>query len=68
MVVALRAERRLQTDQINALFGLMMRHPGLFRCQMEMGKQPFKGEISPRERELAVLRVDWFRRAGLERA
>jgi len=66
MVVALRAELGLQTDKINPVFGLMMRHPGLFRCQMQMGKQLFKGEISPRERELAVLCVGWFCRAPFE--
>jgi 4-carboxymuconolactone decarboxylase len=48
------------TPVISSVFGVMLRHPGLFRCQMEMGEQLFRGELSPRERELAVLRVAWL--------
>jgi len=66
MVVALRQALGLKTDQISEVFGLMVRHPALFRCQMEMGKQLFKGEITPRERELVVLRVGWWCRAPFE--
>jgi len=66
MVTALRKALGLKTDQISEVFGLMVRNPGLFRCQMEMGKQLFKGEISPRERELTVLRVGWWCRAPFE--
>lgn len=66
MVMKLRATLGLGTQEIPAVFGLMLRHPGLFRCQMDMGVQLFKGEISPRERELAVLRVGWLCRAPYE--
>ena len=38
----------------------MLRHPGLFRCQIDMAVQLFQGALSPRERELAILRVDWL--------
>ncbi len=48
------------TPVISSVFGVMLRHPSLFRCQMEMGEQLFKGELNPRERELAVLRVAWL--------
>ena len=37
---------------------ITLRHPGTFRCQMQLGIElTAHGAISPRERELAVLRV-----------
>jgi 4-carboxymuconolactone decarboxylase len=66
LVINLRRSLGLETAEIPAVFGLMLRHPGLFRCQMDMGVQLFKGELSPRERELAVLRVGWLCRAPFE--
>ena len=66
LVTNLRASLGLSTEQMPAVFGLMLRHPGLFKVQMDMGLQLFKGEISPRERELAVLRVGWLCRAPFE--
>jgi 4-carboxymuconolactone decarboxylase len=42
------------------------KHPGLFRSQMETGKLFFTGLISPRERELAVLRIGWLAGAPYE--
>lgn len=47
-------------------FGTMLKHPALFRCQMEMGTALFKGLIPARERELAVLRVGWLTRSPYE--
>ena len=48
-------------------FGTMLKHPGLYRCQMEMGVQLLgKGALNARERELAVLRVGWLCRAPYE--
>jgi 4-carboxymuconolactone decarboxylase len=48
-------------------FGTMLKHPGLYRCQMEMGVQLLgKGTLNARERELAVLRVGWLCRAPYE--
>jgi len=44
----------------------MLKHPDIFRCQMEMGTALFKGKIPARERELAVLRVAWLMRAPYE--
>ena len=44
----------------------MVKHPELFRCQMDMGTVLFQGSIAPRERELAVLRVGWLTRAPYE--
>jgi alkylhydroperoxidase family enzyme len=67
LVVNLRASLGLTTSsEMPEVFGLMLKHPGLFRCQMEMGAQLFKGAIPPRERELAVMRVGWLCRAPYE--
>ncbi len=44
----------------------MVKHPEIFRCQMEMGTVLFQGRIPARERELAVLRVGWLTRAPYE--
>ncbi|MDE2405151.1 MAG: carboxymuconolactone decarboxylase family protein [Sphingomonadales bacterium] len=43
-----------------------LRHPALFRAQMQMGTTIFKGVLPPRERELAVLRIGWLLRAPYE--
>ena len=49
------------------VFATMLKHPGLYRCQMEMGIQLLaKGAIEARERELAILRVGWLCRAPYE--
>jgi 4-carboxymuconolactone decarboxylase len=66
LVVSLRQSLGLGTANIPRVFGLMLRHPGLFRCQIEMSIQLFKGDLSPRERELAILRVGWWCRAPFE--
>ena len=44
----------------------LAKHPGLFRSHMESGTLFFKGRISPRERELAVLRIGWLTGAPYE--
>jgi alkylhydroperoxidase family enzyme len=44
----------------------VLKHPGIFRCQMEMGTVIFRGQIPARERELAVLRIGWLCRAPYE--
>jgi 4-carboxymuconolactone decarboxylase len=44
----------------------MLKHPAIFRCQMEMGTTIYKGQIPGRERELAVLRIGWLCRAPYE--
>ncbi|MEY2925678.1 MAG: hypothetical protein RL367_155, partial [Pseudomonadota bacterium] len=52
---------------IPEVFGVMLKHPWLFRCQIEIGTLFFsQGRIAPRERELAVLRVGWLCRAPYE--
>lgn len=44
----------------------VIKHPEIFRRQMEMGAVLFNGRIPPRERELAILRVGWLCRAPYE--
>jgi len=56
-----------EMDEIPEVFGVMLRDPGLFRCQMDMGVQLLgKGSISKRERELAILRTGWLAQAPFE--
>jgi alkylhydroperoxidase family enzyme len=52
--------------EIPEYFRTMVKHPEIFRCQLELGTVIFKGRLSPRERELAVLRVGWLLRAPYE--
>lgn len=66
LVEVLRHSLKSVGDRISHVFGLMLRHPRLFRCQMDMGIQLAQGEIVPRERELAILRVAWWCRAPFE--
>jgi 4-carboxymuconolactone decarboxylase len=50
-----------EMDIIPSVFGVMLRKPGLFRCQMELGVELLgKGDIPARERELAILRCGWL--------
>jgi 4-carboxymuconolactone decarboxylase len=67
LILRVRQSLKSATTKVSDVFGLMLRHPGLFRCQMDMGIQLLgKGEISPRERELAILRVGWWCGAPFE--
>ena len=54
------------SDDIPEYCLTMIKHPEIFRCQMEMGTAIFKGALPPRDRELAVLRVAWLLRAPYE--
>ena len=54
------------TDEMPAFMRLMAKHPPLFHRQMEMGNVLFTGRISPREREIAVLRISWLAGAAFE--
>ena len=44
----------------------MIKHPELFRLQLELGTAIFQGKVPARERELAVLRIGWLLRAPYE--
>jgi 4-carboxymuconolactone decarboxylase len=45
---------------------LIAKSPPIFQAHMEMGTAVFSGEVPPRERELAVLRIGWLCRAPYE--
>jgi 4-carboxymuconolactone decarboxylase len=45
---------------------IMLKHPRIFRCQMDLGTVLFEGTLPPRERELAILRCGWLCRAPYE--
>jgi alkylhydroperoxidase family enzyme len=45
---------------------VVIKHPEIFRCQMDMGTAIFKGRIPARERELAVLRIGWLTQSPYE--
>lgn len=45
---------------------VVIKHPEIFRCQMDLGTVLFQGLIPARERELAVLRVGWLSQAPYE--
>jgi alkylhydroperoxidase family enzyme len=68
MVYNMRAAFKATLDvPIPEYFGLMLRHAGLFRCQIDTGIQLVtKGAIGRREQELAILRVGWLCRAPYE--
>ncbi len=54
--------------EIPEYFRIMVKHPAVFRCALEMGTVIFKGQLPPRDRELAVLRIGWLSRAPYEAA
>jgi alkylhydroperoxidase family enzyme len=67
MVIRIRASIGSATGAfIPEYFRTFAKHPEIFRCQLEMGTAIFKGQVSPRERELAVLRIGWLMRAPYE--
>jgi 4-carboxymuconolactone decarboxylase len=55
-----------RADKLPEYMRVVLKHPAIFRCHMEMGTAIFRGQIPPRERELAVLRVGWLCRAPYE--
>lgn len=49
------------TDELPEVFATMLKHPGLYRVQMEMGIELVaNGKLPARDRELAVLRNAWL--------
>jgi len=52
--------------EIHEYFRTVAKHPEVFRRQLEMGTTLFTGRLSPRERELAVLRIGWLLGAPYE--
>ncbi|TCM14610.1 alkylhydroperoxidase/carboxymuconolactone decarboxylase family protein YurZ [Novosphingobium sp. PhB165] len=57
----------IDTSDIPSIFGIMFKHPGLYRAQLQLGNELGRGGCIPaRERELAVLRVAWLSRTPYE--
>jgi alkylhydroperoxidase family enzyme len=54
------------TGAIREYTATMLRHPTLYRRHVDLGLQLFRGTLSPRHRELAILRVAWLCRAPYE--
>jgi alkylhydroperoxidase family enzyme len=49
------------------VFATMFKHPGMYRCQMQMGLELNKqGSLAPRDREMVILRVAWLVRSPFE--
>ena len=53
-------------DQLPEYMRIVIRHPDLFRCNMDMGNTLFNGRLPQPERELAILRIAWLMRAPFE--
>lgn len=51
---------------IHEYFRTIAKHQDIFRCQMRMGAMLFTGQLAPRDRELAVLRIGWLLGAPYE--
>jgi alkylhydroperoxidase family enzyme len=66
LIAALRSSAGAPAEGIPEYFLITVKHPALFRSQMEMAKALFTGTIPRRERELAVLRIGWLCRAPYE--
>ncbi len=67
LIARLRESLNSMTSDMSEVFGLMLRHPGLFQCQMDTAFQLVgNGVIDRRDRELAILRVAWWCRAPYE--
>ena len=67
LVRAIRASAgAADVNQLSEFMRTMIKHPALFRLQMEMGNMLYNGKIPQRERELAILRNAWICRAPFE--
>lgn len=53
-------------EEVPEYMRTVLKHPEIFRCQMEMGTVLFQGRIPAKERELAILRIGWLCRAPYE--
>lgn len=52
--------------EIEEYHATMLRHPELYRIHSELAVQLFKGALTPRQRELAILRNGWLSQAPYE--
>lgn len=67
MVWNLRAALSLpQTGTLPDFITTMLRHPGLYQTHLGLGLFLFKGAMTVRDRELAILRTGWLLQAPYE--
>jgi len=67
LVRAIRASAgAADVNQLPEYMRTVMKHPEVFRRNMEMGNTMYNGRIPMRERELAILRIGWLNRAPFE--
>jgi alkylhydroperoxidase family enzyme len=53
-------------EEVPEYMRTVLKHPEIFRCQMEMGTVLFQGRLPQQEREIAILRIGWLCRAPYE--
>jgi len=66
MMETLEAISRPRPDKISAYSATMLRHPGLYRRHTELALELFRGALTARHRELAILRLGWLCQAPFE--
>jgi alkylhydroperoxidase family enzyme len=54
------------SDEVTEFSATMLRHPDLYRRHVELAFQLYGGKLSPRDRELLVLRIGWLCKAPYE--
>ena len=52
--------------EVPEIFRTMVRHPELYTLHAQMARLFFRGALSPRDRELTILRVGWLCQAPFE--
>lgn len=53
-------------DRLPLYMRVVIKHPDLFRCHMELGAAVYDGRLPARDRELAVLRIAWLSQSPYE--
>jgi len=62
----LAAVSRPRPEKVSSHTAIMLRHPMLYRCHVDLGLQLYRGALAPRHRELAILRLAWLCQAPFE--
>jgi 4-carboxymuconolactone decarboxylase len=61
-----RAASAPPSDEVTEFTATMLRHPELYRRHTELAFQLYGGTLTPRDRELAILRTGWLCKAPYE--
>jgi 4-carboxymuconolactone decarboxylase len=61
-----RAASSTPSAEVTEFTATMLRHPDLYRRHVELAIQLYGGKLSPRDRELLVLRIGWLCKAPYE--